>query len=113
MCWIALVQRYNYPCQVLNKGQPVANISDVASVPNIDRSLEMNDGDIDQLVTVGISDDSEVATSVDFSTIEHVQCCGHQVLMASSSYRILYALRLFLYVYSHDVGFPYGFVGFR
>lgn len=81
-CWIALVQRYNFPCQVMKyRGKPVENISDAVTNPHFDQSLEVNTNDegYDQLVTVGISDDSKDVTPIDFSTIEHVQCCGHQV----------------------------------
>lgn len=81
MCWIALVQRYNFPCQVLNRGEPVSNISDVGPAPMFG---QFHEGSIayeglDQLVTVGFPDDSRVSTAIDFSTVEHVQCCGHQV----------------------------------
>ncbi|KAG0560005.1 hypothetical protein KC19_10G146700 [Ceratodon purpureus] len=81
MCWVALVQRYNFPCQVLNRGEPVSNISDVDPAPMFGQFHEgniANEG-LDQLVTVGFPDDSRVATAIDFSTVEHVQCCGHQM----------------------------------
>lgn len=63
----------------------MSNISDVGSVPKFDQFHEGNTSDegLDQLVTVGFQDDSPVATAIDFSTVEHVQCCGHQVLIAS------------------------------
>jgi E3 ubiquitin-protein ligase UBR1/E3 ubiquitin-protein ligase UBR3 len=83
-CWIALVQRYNFPRQVLDRGTKVAKISDVTSAPQVDQSPEvrMNDG-LGQLVTVGSLTDSDNSTKsytpIDLSTIEHVQCCGHQM----------------------------------
>lgn len=92
-CWIAFVQRYNFPFQVLKGGELVKSNSDVASLSSFAQSIEVetNNEDLYQLVTVGISGDPisgdrRFATPIDFSTMEHVQCCGHQVFMPSASY---------------------------
>lgn len=96
-CWIAFVQRYNFPFQVLKGGELVKSISDVASLSNFVQSMEVetNNEGLYQLVTVGISGDPEsgdprFASPIDFSTMEHVQCCGHQVFMPSASYGIFF-----------------------
>jgi len=97
-CWIAFVQRYNFPFQVLRRGELVKNISDVGSLSNFAQSTEVdtNNEGLYQLVTVGISGDPVsgdprlASPQIDFHTMEHVQCCGHQVFMSSASYGMFY-----------------------
>ncbi|XP_024397713.1 E3 ubiquitin-protein ligase PRT6 isoform X2 [Physcomitrium patens] len=79
LCWIALVQRYNFPNQVLSRGEQMRNTgeTDISHVGQF-QGLNLND-DLDQLVTVGYFAESGNATTIDLSTLEHVQCCGHQM----------------------------------
>lgn len=87
LCWIALVQRYNFPNQVLSRGEQMRNTgeTDISHVGQF-QGLNLND-DLDQLVTVGYFAESGNATTIDLSTLEHVQCCGHQVRMVCRSCR--------------------------
>jgi hypothetical protein len=103
MCWIALVQRYNFPCQVLKRGEPVSNISDVGPVPMPGRFHEVDEG-LDQLVTVAHPNDPQIATTIDFSTVEHVQCCGHQVRSTSPFPIFLFASFVFSMDFNHLQG---------
>ncbi|XP_024384261.1 E3 ubiquitin-protein ligase PRT6 isoform X2 [Physcomitrium patens] len=78
-CWIALVQRYNFPCQVLKRAEKVTNTGENTLVNDgSSHGLGLNGG-LDQLITVGYSIESGNATSIDLSTVDHVQCCGHQM----------------------------------
>lgn len=84
-CWIALVQRYNFPCQVLKRAEKVTNTGENTLVNDgSSHGLGLNGG-LDQLITVGYSIESGNATSIDLSTVDHVQCCGHQVLIVFDS----------------------------
>lgn len=80
-CWIGLVQRYNFPHQVLNRGEAVANASEGGLVSNFNQinAVELINDDLDQLVIVGRPTGSGDASAIDFSTVQHVQCCGHQM----------------------------------
>ncbi|KAG0566256.1 hypothetical protein KC19_7G050000 [Ceratodon purpureus] len=84
-CWIAFVQRYNFPYQVLKRGEAVEKASEGGPVSKFHQSKDVKSIDVDinldldQLVTVGRSTGSEDASAIDFSTVMHVQCCGHQM----------------------------------
>ena len=86
-CWIALVQRYNLPFQVLKRGDAVERTSEGGLVSSFHQSKEVIsiDDELDQLVIVGRPTGSEDASAIDFSTVQHVQCCGHQVLLIFDS----------------------------
>ena len=92
-CWIAFVQRYNFPYQVLKRGEAVEKASEGGPVSKFHQSKDVKSIDVDinldldQLVTVGRPTGSEDASAIDFSTVMHVQCCGHQVLMVFYSCR--------------------------
>lgn len=69
--WIALVQRYNMPKQVLAQRKEVTSKEDAESV--VKRSQAPSGADATQLVVyMGESTIDRVPT-------EHVRCCGHQV----------------------------------
>lgn len=54
--------------------------------------VKLSDVGQDQLVTIGCLDGiTNEATTIDFSTYEHVQCCGHKVLMTSSSFHTFHS----------------------
>ena len=95
-CWIALVQRYNFAHQVLKRGESVQKTSEGDLVSDVDQIKEVLsiDDDLAQLVTVGRPTGSEEASAIDFSTVQHVQCCGHQVFIAHT---LLEIFRNFFY----------------
>uniref|UniRef100_A0A7I4BEK2 E3 ubiquitin-protein ligase n=1 Tax=Physcomitrium patens TaxID=3218 RepID=A0A7I4BEK2_PHYPA len=81
-CWIALVQHYNFPCQMLERGLTVVKDSETSPVPTSHQlhGVKLSDVGQDQLVTIGCLDGiTNEATTIDFSTYEHVQCCGHKM----------------------------------
>ncbi|KAL2641840.1 hypothetical protein R1flu_009427 [Riccia fluitans] len=79
--WIALVQRYNLPSLIHNRGQVVHNINEVTSLVSGAHPSEGSGGCLSGLLTVVpvSAHDMLVSGPLDLHPTEHVRCCGHQM----------------------------------
>lgn len=79
ICWIALVQQYNFPSLVLGRKRAV----EISSTSRQHQEEWRSEKDPQKLVTlVCLSELEDSAGScIDYVTAEHIQCCGHQVLI--------------------------------
>ncbi|KAL3678070.1 hypothetical protein R1sor_021026 [Riccia sorocarpa] len=71
--WIALVQRYNLPSLIHERGEVVQNIDEVTDMLSVAHPSSL------LTVVTRSAHDASISGPLDLHPTEHVRCCGHQM----------------------------------